>query len=646
MSSLIQNSGSSYRRDIDGLRAIAVLAVVLYHLGVPGVPGGFVGVDVFFVISGYLISKLLFAEFGEHRFSLIQFYERRARRILPALCVMLAATSAVAYALFYPTELDDFAASLRASVLFSANNYFYFTSNYFAPTAERLPLLHLWSLGIEEQFYLLFPLLLLGLRHYSLPIRQIAILAICLVSFSASAFLTHRYPTMAFFLLPCRAFELLVGSLVALSPRPQARSTFLTASAVMAGLGAVFLSIFAFNTQIVFPGFAAMLPCVGTALIIWGGSGQITPASSVLGTPPLVSVGRISYSLYLFHWPVLVFGHQLFPSTMSLLKPVGFFVASVLLAVLSTRFVEQPFRTSKLWSRRRIFAAAAPALILLCAAAQITQAEKGFPSRFDHHLVGLQAYAKYDPANQFRESTCFLKPEQTAISPENEKLCFPQGGTHHALLWGDSLAAHLFVGLDSAFASQGWTLAQATASACAPILGVDQLNRPNCRGFNDQIFARIEANKPDLLILASSWDVLPSELAPLEATFAELERVGIHTVILGPTPRYDAAVPNILADRIQAGNHSRLADGLMNSIAVRVEARMRVTASKYGLAYVSILDRLCANGNCPLTTSTGVPLQFDTLHLTAEGSHFVAEKIAPAILTAHDPSPSPGRVMN
>ncbi|MFM7347934.1 MAG: acyltransferase family protein [Erythrobacter sp.] len=336
-----------YRRDIDGLRAVAVFPVVLYHAGVPGFPGGFVGVDVFFVISGYLITAILAREIAEGRFSLAGFYERRARRILPPLAVVLAATLLVGWHLLMPEELLRLGRATFATVLFASNVSAARSLDYFAPAAEFEPLLHTWSLAVEEQFYLIFPLLLMGLAWAGWSRRALAVVAgLSALSLAAAAALIDARPLWVFYLIVFRVWELGAGAMLALTRPAPPHARLLREGLGLAGLLAILAPVALYSAATPFPGFAALPPVLGATLLIWiGGEGGGSRASRLLALRPLVGIGLVSYSLYLWHWPILAFV-RVFEGwvRISNATAAGAVAASLAAAWLSWRFMERPFR--------------------------------------------------------------------------------------------------------------------------------------------------------------------------------------------------------------------------------------------------------------------------------------------------------------
>ena len=350
---------TEYRPFIDGLRAVAVLAVLFFHADL-GCGGGYVGVDVFFVISGYLITGLILKDMRRGEFRIVSFWERRVRRILPAVAFIVLSSLVAGWFLLLPQGFKELGESATAQTMLVSNIYFWIKSwigaDYFAPPAEVKPLLHTWSLSVEEQFYLLFPFLLIALGRMSRNSRVPAILLLAGVSFGASVGCSYWCPTANFYLLPTRAWELLIGAFLAAVSAQRLPSVWLTESLCSVGLLAVLCAVFFYGRSTRFPGLAALLPCGGTALIIWANGEKLTRVGRVLASRPLVFIGLISYSLYLWHWPMLVFARYWSAGPLPRTQRLLLLLASVMFAFLSWRFVETPFRKRRiLKSRVQIF---------------------------------------------------------------------------------------------------------------------------------------------------------------------------------------------------------------------------------------------------------------------------------------------------
>lgn len=433
-----------YRREIDGLRALAVVPVILFHAGFQTVGGGFVGVDVFFVISGYLITSILAAEMQTGSFSLLNFYERRARRILPALFFVMLVCLPFAWLWLMPADMKSFSNSLLAVSSFASNVLFWTEVTYFEPATELKPLLHTWSLAVEEQYYVFFPLFLMAAWRLGRRWVMLLLLLAALASLALCQWASLNMPEAAFYLLPTRAWELLIGALVALALSGAAgarRNGPLAEGLSLAGLLMIVYAILAFDRNTPFPGFYALVPTVGAALIIYFAS-PANLAGKLLGTPAMVGVGLVSYSAYLWHQPLFAFAKHRSLAGPDALMLGALALLSLGLAWLTWKYVEKPFRSKGRVSRAQIFSfgLAGTALFVACGLAGNLQG--GFSNRFDPQLTALFA-----PAKTGFQSDCVLTPYAAEPmlkkcefgSPEGDKVFF---------LYGDSHAQALFSALD------------------------------------------------------------------------------------------------------------------------------------------------------------------------------------------------------
>lgn len=339
---------SSYRPDIDGLRAIAVVGVVLFHAGLE-VPGGYIGVDVFFVISGFLITGLIVKDLNNQSFSLLDFWERRARRILPALAVVTAATLIAGWYILMPSDYKRLGSSVIALAALASNIQFYRSTGYFAPASKEMPLLHTWSLSLEEQFYLLVPLLLMLLFYLRKPSWfQMALIVVSIGSLIMATIGIRYAPSATFYLLPFRAWELALGSLLAITQPLKQQKTRSTLAWI--GLGGILVPYALYSARTPFPGLTAIPPVVGAALLIWTGMPGASPTipNQMLGARPLVWIGLLSYSLYLWHWPLFAYYRYLFSSEPPLAPALLIVSISLVLAWLSLHYIEHPFRSKSL----------------------------------------------------------------------------------------------------------------------------------------------------------------------------------------------------------------------------------------------------------------------------------------------------------
>ena len=539
-----------YRPDIDGLRAVAVLAIVVHHFFPGMLAGGYVGVDVFFVISGYLITGILLEDVRVGRFSFAGFYLRRARRLLPALYAMLACVLVAGWAMLLPS---DYASTMRAtigSVLFASNFVFerILADGYFAADAKLNPLLHTWSLGVEEQFYLLYPALLalawrIGGRRALAWTLGLGLVA----SFSAAAFQVRVAPVPAFFLAPFRWWELFAGAALACFPAGKGMDAKSARWLRIAGLAAILASAVCYDQTTAFPGPSALLPVLGAVLVIVAGGADGLSGRGVLAISPMVYTGRISYSLYLWHWPLLVFAKFAHPDALPVPMLLGLAALSVALAAASYHLVEQPLRDPRPIRWR------APAAIVmsigmlaLCGFGLATQ---GYRQRFDARIAALDDTRK----QPFEFKRC--RPEARCVIGTPE-------ATPGILLWGDSHMLAWAPGFDRWLRRHGRSAVLAYTPACPPMLEVDVSRTPDCLARNREVVAML-SRTPGLrtVVLASRWGLngehpewfrdaagqATTVEAALLALASQLKAGGHDVVVLGPVPVYATDVPLQLA---------------------------------------------------------------------------------------------------
>ncbi len=444
----------AYRRDIDGLRALAIIPVVLYHAGIPGFGGGFVGVDVFFVISGFLMASLISGEIARGDFSLVRFYERRIRRIFPTLFAVLAASSVAAWFLLMPAEFAYFARSLKAAALFTSNIQFEKESSYFDIGAQMKPLLHTWSLAVEEQFYILFPLLLATINRYARRRMVPILIGLSIASLAASTWMLFRSQVAAFYLLQFRAWELLLGALLAFDAIPAPTKLVVRAGVASGGVLLIAVAVFGFSDHTLFPGPAALLPCLGAALIIYARD-DLGPAGRILRSRAMVFVGLISYSLYLWHWPILVFSREMVGRELSLLHGSLIVLTSLAIATFSWRFIEQPFRGRGSFVKRwPLFAGAATIMVITVVAGDYVAHHGGVPGRLPADVQ--KVYASTYDESRFGVPPCFADADTTGPSVADiraARLC-PLGvassNNPTFLVWGDSHSGAMAPAIDAA----------------------------------------------------------------------------------------------------------------------------------------------------------------------------------------------------
>jgi peptidoglycan/LPS O-acetylase OafA/YrhL len=531
-----------HRADIDGLRAVAVLPVALFHAHFAFASGGFVGVDVFFVISGFLICSLIAEELAQGEFSILRFYERRCRRILPALFAMFVGTSALGALWLMPPDLVGFGRSLLSSVLFVSNIYFWKDSGYFDGAAEFKPLLHTWSLSVEEQFYLVVPYLLLGISVFFRKRYLTILLPVALGSLALSNWAVSHAPNAAFYLLPTRFWEILMGGLLAVSGVSGPADRRLRQALAALGLAGILGAIAYYSEETRFPGLKALLPCAGAALVLYAGMGPAAAAGSrapaprdatlvsrLLGSRPLAFVGKISYSLYLWHWPLFALYRYRLARELTLLESLVILGLSFALATASWHFVEKPFRhAASGLDRRLIFRAAAAGALVMASFAGTAMATGGLPSRTPgFERIVPPGQNEYDSGGA---GACFLDDNQTFADWGGERCFVTRGRGPNVLLWGDSFAAHYVPGIKHQAAHVHADILQYTLSACPPVFSFDTLSNPACRAFNDHVLEVIAAYQVRGVVISSRWDyafrrhVEPSQIAE---TVARLQQLGV-----------------------------------------------------------------------------------------------------------------------
>jgi peptidoglycan/LPS O-acetylase OafA/YrhL len=613
-----------YRSDVDGLRAVAILPVVAYHAGLAFVPGGFVGVDVFFVISGYLICRLINDEIKAGSFTVAGFYKRRVMRLFPALFAMLIATSILAYVYLLPIELKEYSDSLIAAVTNVSNIFFALTTGYFDAPAETRPLLHTWSLSVEEQFYIVCPLFMLAYHRFCPRRLNVLIAGGALLSFVAAFLAYGRNPSFAFFLTPFRACELLLGALLGIRFVPLAATPQLKNIIGGAGLALVLFAIFAFSPETPLP-LTMLVSSAGTAMIIHSGENGPSLTGRLLSWRPVVFIGLISYSLYLWHWPIMVFqrsDHFLMEQA-PLATKLALIAISIGVAYLSWRFIETPFRVrTKTTPVRFALGGAFASMAAVVALGTTALALDGAPFRFAQPVVTIGSYLAYDPTDAFRSGRCYLTANRETY---DTKTCLTKDATRpNYLLIGDSHAAQLWLGLHEVLSDVN--LMQATMMLCRPVLTeVTAFDFRKCPRLMHFIFDDYLAReKVDKVLLAASWK--SEDVPKLEATLDYLKERNIEAVVFGPIVEYDYALPRLLADAIRY-HDPQLADRERTAAIPALDRRMRMLVTGKGVPYISTYDAMCKGGTCDKFANGNIPIQFDAGHLTAAGSIALAEKL-------------------
>ena len=626
-------SPHEYRPDIDGLRAVAIAAVVLFHAFPAAVRGGFTGVDIFFVISGYLISRIIWRGLDEGSFTLAWFYGRRALRLFPALVLVLVTTLAAGRWLFLPDAYERLGKDVAAAAVFASNLVLWQDAGYFTENAALRPLTHLWSLAVEEQFYLVFPLILLATRRsWRLTGAVLALLAAA--SFAWNAVTVSTDPAAAFYLLPSRFWELALGALLAyaqLSRRDLVPARLRSPSAV-AGLGLLVLACFGPTAASRFPGWWALAPTCAAVLLIAAGPAAV-PNRRLLATAPFVLVGKISYPLYLWHFPLLVLARVQWGPVLTTELTLALVGVSVVLAYATYRLVELPVRrlAARGLLRPRVLVAPLAAAGIAGLAVLLGG---GLPGRVPIELQQLSS-TPFDYKRAYRESRCFLQPWQGARAFRPE--CVDAGEGKLLLLWGDSHAAHLYPGLARAARERRFRIGQLTASACPPLLGYSSSARPKCDGINRAALLAARELRPTTVVLSAQWEKYPS-LHGLRRTVAELRRSGVaEIVVVGPSPSWPIGLAQALFKQVKREGLDRFplrVEDELSDAPPLADRKLRPLARALGVTYIAALDVLCNHDGCLARVGerAGQLVVWDPSHFTAAGSAWFVDAVAADLL--------------
>ena len=637
-------SATSYRADIDGLRAVAIIGVLAYHFGL-GIPGGYGGVDVFFVISGFLIASIIKSELEAGTFSLAQFYVRRIRRIVPALTACLAATTIAATFILFPRDFQNFGRSVLAASTSVSNFFFMNRTGYFDDAAIDKPLLHTWSLGVEEQFYIVFPLTLMLLFKYARGRVLYVLGAIAALSFAYGCYAVEHAPEKAFFSTFGRAWELGVGALIAFGVLPIISQRWMRE--VEAGLGVLLIGYaYAFYSGATpFPGFAAMPLCFGAALIIHSGmTNDKTIVARALSVSPLVGVGLISYSVYLWHWPLLVLGVYRFPDVFgsgaadAKVAHVALAAASLGLGALSWRFIETPFRRAKAAKQQTVFLAGAAATVAIAALSSIVIVRPNW----------LQDWPAEINVMQFKKaiSVRSLGLAKIAGWPRGTYRTGSAGGVPDTILWGDSFAEAFAPGFIEYQKRTGHDVILSAVPGCPPLPGVLFEKRGGgaaCTSHNIDIFKLISASKIRRVVLVARWSVFAKSIVKdpqghpavrgdsgsgdgtvlgtvLEAVARQLAAQGREVVIIGPVPVQPFEVAPAVAKHIAWGTPLPPSQTLQGFVEVQRPV-LSLLARLETIAHVRVVYphmSLCDGKRCPYSVD-GKPMYSDEAHLSPVG---------------------------
>ncbi len=625
---------SHIRQDIQGLRGIAVASVVLYHAWTRLLPGGFVGVDVFFVISGFVITNTILRDVAGGRFTIAQFYRRRIRRIFPALYTVLAFVLAASWFLLPPLDFLELGKSAFATIFFSSNFFFLVHSNYFDGLATLKPLLHTWSLSVEEQFYVGFPLLVVFILRFRPRLLRPLLIVLSIASLALAALILRAHPSTAFYLAPPRAFELLLGAIIACPGLRDNIPQRIRDGLSLVGLGMIIVALAVFSNATPFPGPTALLPCLGAVMIIFAGIGN--GASSLVGkllsTRPFTFVGDISYSLYLWHWPILVLVRHYFGSSLGVLATSICIGAAVLASWLSLHFVERPFldkRNDKMAFLRFGLAAMAlasiPCLLVVHA--------KGAPQRFSQSSLAL--FAESSDFNHRRDN-CHSE-KKTAAIPYNENCLFgDQSAPPDTAVWGDSHGAELVVAVGDALAGQHRSVMEITASNCPPSLNFTPKDYIHCAAHNSETLARLSVDQRIKMVIVTANfsayvdDGFSTMLSGYQDAVTGLRAAGKRVVLVYPIPIFDFNPPEILGIRNQRGLALDSVGITRQEFRKQNERAIDLLDSIYaggGFERVLPEEILCDADLCKAYSGKNGVLYFNNSHLSVTGAKLLAERI-------------------
>jgi len=648
-----------YRTEIDGLRAIAVLPVILFHAGFTHFGGGYVGVDVFFVISGFLITTIIINDIDNNAFSFVDFYERRIRRIIPALFFIIICCIPFAVMLLLPSSLKEFSESIASVLLFVSNIFFWAQTDYFAESSHLKPLLHTWSLAVEEQYYLLFPPLLLLIWRRGPRVAISIMAAIAIFSLALAEWGSHSHVAGTFFLAPSRAWELLAGAICAalLHERKWPANNI----AALIGAALICFSVFYYDEHTRAPSFYTLAPVLGACLILMYGR-EGTVLARVLSIRPLVGVGLISYSAYLWHQPLFAFARARAIEAPSAPVMLALSALSIILASLTWRFIERPFRqrNNPILARPALFKAGAAMAFGLGLVSLTGYAGGGFPARLP--AAALAALEATKDTGAFR-GACLEGPSFEAMRGLGDKCRLGVAAERpDFILWGDSIAASLADGVDVAARQAHQSGIYFGLHSCPPLLGAGGWGRgteERCTAFQSGMINTIDRLGVKKLLLAAAWHALGKDYfiksagsnrktgeeafaEPLSRTLQTLKARGVDIIIVGPYPTSDISVPEAIAKSIYFG--MKYDPGISKKDFLKAND---VALSLFGGAairdnvqFIDLTDSFCDRDYCKFTQGER-PIFFDSGHLTKTRSVALSEPLDQAFGLKKEAAASP-----
>jgi peptidoglycan/LPS O-acetylase OafA/YrhL len=654
-----------YRADLDGLRAIAVLVVVFNHAGLSIFSGGYIGVDIFFVISGFLITTIIAREIKENKFTVLKFYERRVRRILPALVVMVVFALLASALLYDSGRFKSFAKSLLATMLFYSNINFWGEAGYFDAPSLLKPLLHTWSLAVEEQFYIVYPLFMYAIHIWARKSQKLILCIVGLVSLSLAVYAVNTNDaTSAFYLAHMRAWELVVGGLLALNIFPGTTNKGINTALGLVGALMIAISVFQYTDKTPFPGLSAVVPVLGTALIIYSSTVEKSPVGMFLSLAPLVFIGQISYSLYLWHWPAITFAEYYIIRPLTWLELSLLLAAIMVVSTLSWRFVETPFRSRRFLSTRQIFTLGFGVMAIIIAAAGVVYRFNGFPGR--EGPTSLVDYLDKETTDHYTDCADVTNGFKSCwIGEKSQPASF--------MLWGDSHASSLRRAVERAARNNGFLGLFTYKLSCPPLLGVardfSSVTR-ECNEYNEGVVRYLAAH-PEIstVILAGRWSFyIEGEYHPsrspelmlagfsikkpksssyertvesgLGQTVQTLLGMNRNVVIVSPVPEigYDVPSANFIATRSGRDLNEVIAPSVDEYLERSRKAFVILDdlQKEYEIQVVDPWKALCVDNQCRVTID-GVPIYKDDDHLSLFGSELVTVVFEPVFQSMKQP---------
>lgn len=633
-----------YRPDIDGLRALAIGLVILYHFFPVHLSGGFIGVDVFFVISGYLITGIVLANLKRGPFSFYNFFFRRIRRIFPALNLVLLVTLAIGYLTLLPEEFKQLGRMVANGAIFISNYALWKDAGYFDLSAYAKPLLNLWSLGVEEQFYLVWPTVLWFIyKNKFKPIYFISFLI--LTSFAQSIYFSNSDLSFAFYMLNTRFWELCLGAVLVILEsstinwRPDLlmklsgrKDELISANANFMsffGLFLILIGAFWINEKTIFPGWWALAPTIGACLIIASKPSFLN--QKIFSNPLLVWFGLISFPLYLWHWPLLSIARINNGGDIDFFYKALLLVLIVFISWLTFRFIETPL---KVIGSKRILCISLVAISLISGLSGLyVHKNNGLPGRFP----GIESIdiTEFSVEKYWASNSCHLQHEKGGDLFANPSLCIESGEGPSVFLWGDSFAASLYPGLKFNQANRNYRVENFTANACPPILGWDNPGRPFCQKINQQVISTIEKIHPDIVILFACWTAEPNSypLQGLKKTIDTLKSIGISRVIvIGPIPVWGESLPRLAFNEFKNSLPHTVPVRMKGQIAgniQKIDSYLSDMASNLNVEYFSAYKEFCNSEGCLVRVGDekGSITAFDNAHLTPNSAQWLIEKM-------------------